>query len=75
MKNSIATAHGDVTAIDMNLNRCQIIKIYGVTLDRIGLKNVLGVTKKASNKATEYVGTVTQNSGRETAIQLIPPSN
>lgn len=69
LKNSIATAHGDVTAIDANGNKCQIIKIYGVSLDRIGLKNVLGVTKDS----TEYVGTVTQNSGRKTAIQLIPP--
>lgn len=71
LKNSIATAHGDVTAIDANGNKCQIIKIYGVSLDRIGLKNVLGVTKDSK----EYVGTVTQNSGRKTAIQLIPPEN
>lgn len=71
LKNSIATAHGDVTAIDMNGNKCQIVKIYGVSLDRIGLKNVLGVTKDS----TEYVGTVTQNSGRKTAIQLVPPEN
>ena len=71
LKNSIATAHGEVTAIDANGNKCQIIKVYGISLDRIGLKNVLGVTKDS----VEYVGTVTQNSGRKTAIQLVPPEN
>ena len=68
LKNAILTAHGEVIALDKNGNKCTIVRIFGVELDKIGLKNVLGVTKAG----TESIGVVVQNSGRETAIQVNP---
>lgn len=67
LKNAMLTAHGTVIAYDNAGTALPVSKIFGCTIDRIGPKYVLG------NKQNEVL-TVTQNSGRETAILVNPES-
>lgn len=67
LKNAMFTAHGNIIAYDNDGNSLPITKVFGCSLDRIGTKYVLGLTE-----APGKVLTVTQNSGRETALQINP---
>ena len=70
LKNALLTAHGEVIAYDNAGTSLPIMRIFGCSLDRIGTKYVLG--RKTSTSSD--VLTVTQNSGRTTAIQINPSS-
>lgn len=73
LKNALFTAHGDVIAYDNSRLSCPIMKIFGCSLDRIGIKHVLGV-KKVNTATENEVLTVTQSSDRETALLVNPDS-
>jgi hypothetical protein len=64
LKNAMFTAHGTVIAYDNSEKPrlLPIVKVFGCSLDRIGTKRVLGQQNN--------VLAVTQNSGRETALQI-----
>jgi hypothetical protein len=66
LKNIMFNSHGDVIAYDSNRTACPIVKIFGTSLENIGMKHVLGVTTSSSTNVLN----VTQNSGRTTAIQI-----
>ena len=70
LKNALLTAHGDVVAYDKNENAVNIVKIYGCSLDRIGKKHVLSVKRNTTSNSS--VLSITQNSGRETAVMVNP---
>lgn len=68
LKNAMFTAHGNVIAYDNSQSprALPIVKVFGCSLDRIGTKHVLGIADEGK------VLTVTQNSNRETALQINP---
>ena len=61
------TAHGNVIAYDNSdtPKSLPIVKVFGCSLDKIGTKRVLGLNNDEGN-----ILTVTQNTGRETALQI-----
>lgn len=67
LKNALITSHGKTIAVDKDGNEHIISKVFGIDVDRIGMKHVLSIE--------DSTATVSQRSGREPALLVNIPDN